>query len=246
MDIKIGGHQQAVDEQALEAGQDGTHGNLAQDAGSRLNRPRAEISPFAPSSCRSSPRGQDRRGQSDPEAQNGPGHPGAVGLPDRHRRRRHHHHQRARQTRRSATPAGRSRVSPPCPRSAGLTPGKVVSIKEFGRVHRIPRTGRPLQRLRAFRDTFVKNVNDVVKEGEVVTVKLIAVDDQGRIKLSRKAAIMEARGEKYEVEAEGPPRRRSSASQVTAGGCRLNAGAFREFHGHGWRSFNERGQSEVV
>jgi polyribonucleotide nucleotidyltransferase len=49
-------------------------------------------------------------------------------------------------------------------------------------------------------DGFVKNVTDVVKVGDEVTVKVINVDDQGRIKLSRKAMLAE--GEKAEETAE--------------------------------------------
>jgi polyribonucleotide nucleotidyltransferase len=40
-------------------------------------------------------------------------------------------------------------------------------------------------------DGFVKNVSDVVKMGDTITVKVLQVDDQGRIKLSRKAVLME-------------------------------------------------------
>jgi polyribonucleotide nucleotidyltransferase len=43
---------------------------------------------------------------------------------------------------------------------------------------------------------FVKNVTDVVKIGDVVKVKVINVDDSGRVKLSRKALMeMPAGGE---------------------------------------------------
>lgn len=38
-------------------------------------------------------------------------------------------------------------------------------------------------------DKYVKNVQDEVKIGQEVRVKVIAIDDQGRIKLSRKQAI---------------------------------------------------------
>jgi polyribonucleotide nucleotidyltransferase len=41
---------------------------------------------------------------------------------------------------------------------------------------------------------YVKNVTDVVRVGDVVKVKVILVDDQGRIKLSRKAVLREERG----------------------------------------------------
>lgn len=40
----------------------------------------------------------------------------------------------------------------------------------------------------------VKNVTDVVKEGDIIKVKVIDVDNRGRIRLSRKAALAE--GEK--------------------------------------------------
>ena len=41
---------------------------------------------------------------------------------------------------------------------------------------------------------YVKSVEDVVKIGDTVRVKVISIDDQGRIKLSRKAAALEEAG----------------------------------------------------
>jgi polyribonucleotide nucleotidyltransferase len=43
-------------------------------------------------------------------------------------------------------------------------------------------------------DGYVKSVSDVVKLGDMVKVKVINVDDQGRIKLSRKALYCRPRG----------------------------------------------------
>jgi polyribonucleotide nucleotidyltransferase len=40
-------------------------------------------------------------------------------------------------------------------------------------------------------DRYVENVNDVIEMGQEVRVKVILIDDQGRIKLSRKAAMKE-------------------------------------------------------
>ena len=37
----------------------------------------------------------------------------------------------------------------------------------------------------------VERVTDVVKEGDKVTVKLVAIDDRGRLQLSMKAAARE-------------------------------------------------------
>ena len=55
---------------------------------------------------------------------------------------------------------------------------------------------------------YVRNVGDVVKEGDVIDVKLIFIDDQGRIKLSRKAVLMEAKGLEYKMEPQAPRRDR--------------------------------------
>ncbi|GAH86617.1 unnamed protein product, partial [marine sediment metagenome] len=43
----------------------------------------------------------------------------------------------------------------------------------------------------ALSDGYVKNVEDVCKMGDLISVKLILIDDQGRLKLSRKAALAE-------------------------------------------------------
>jgi len=40
-------------------------------------------------------------------------------------------------------------------------------------------------------DARVNKVEDVVKNGDVIWVKCIGVDDKGRVKLSRKAAMKE-------------------------------------------------------
>ena len=42
-------------------------------------------------------------------------------------------------------------------------------------------------------DGYVKNVEDVCKMGDLIQVKLILIDDQGRLKLSRKAALVETK-----------------------------------------------------
>jgi len=64
--------------------------------------------------------------------------------------------------------------------------GKVVGIKEFGAFEELVPGQDGLLHISEMSDRFVKNVNDVVKQGDVLKVKVIAVDDQGRVKLSRK------------------------------------------------------------
>jgi polyribonucleotide nucleotidyltransferase len=43
-------------------------------------------------------------------------------------------------------------------------------------------------------DEFVKSVTDICRVGDIMRVKVIAVDDQDRVKLSRKAVLREQAG----------------------------------------------------
>jgi polyribonucleotide nucleotidyltransferase len=68
---------------------------------------------------------------------------------------------------------------------------KVVSIKEFGAfVEFIPGI-EGLCHVSELSDSYVKSVDAVCKMGDLIPVKLLLVDDQGRFKLSRKAALAE-------------------------------------------------------
>ena len=69
--------------------------------------------------------------------------------------------------------------------------GRVVSIKEFGAFIEIAPDTDGLCHVSELSDGYVQNVDDVVKIGDEVRVKCILVDDQGRIKLSRKAVMKE-------------------------------------------------------
>jgi polyribonucleotide nucleotidyltransferase len=69
--------------------------------------------------------------------------------------------------------------------------GKVVAVKEFGAfVELVPGTDG-MCHISELADGFIKSVTEVVKLGDMVKVKVINIDDQGRIKLSRKAVIQD-------------------------------------------------------
>ena len=68
---------------------------------------------------------------------------------------------------------------------------KVVSVKDFGVFVEITPGVEGLCHISELSDGFVKNVDDVCKVGDIIAVKLLAVDNQGRFKLSRKAALAE-------------------------------------------------------
>jgi polyribonucleotide nucleotidyltransferase len=69
--------------------------------------------------------------------------------------------------------------------------GKVVSTKDFGAFIELAPGTDGMCHISELAEGYVKSVHDVVKIGDVVKVKVILVDDQGRIKLSRKQAMIE-------------------------------------------------------
>jgi len=69
--------------------------------------------------------------------------------------------------------------------------GTVVSVKDFGAFIEILPGQDGMCHVSELADQYVKNVGDVVKLGDTVRVKVINVDDTGRVKLSRKAALKE-------------------------------------------------------
>jgi polyribonucleotide nucleotidyltransferase len=67
----------------------------------------------------------------------------------------------------------------------------VVSVKDFGCFVEIAPGVEGLCHISELADGYVKQVDEVCKVGDVIPVKLISIDDQGRLKLSRKAALVE-------------------------------------------------------
>ena len=69
--------------------------------------------------------------------------------------------------------------------------GRVVSIKDFGAFVEIAPETDGLCHVSELSDRYVQNVTDFLNIGDEVRVKVLLIDDQGRIKLSRKAAMLE-------------------------------------------------------
>jgi polyribonucleotide nucleotidyltransferase len=69
--------------------------------------------------------------------------------------------------------------------------GRVVSIKEFGAFVEVFPGKDGLVHISELADFRVKRTEDVVKTGDMIWVKCIGIDDKGRVKLSRKAALKE-------------------------------------------------------
>ncbi len=69
--------------------------------------------------------------------------------------------------------------------------GKVTSIKDFGAFLEIIPGLEGLCHISELADGYVGAVEDVVKLGDITPVKVILIDDSGRVKLSRKQALIE-------------------------------------------------------
>jgi polyribonucleotide nucleotidyltransferase len=69
--------------------------------------------------------------------------------------------------------------------------GRVASIKDFGAFVEILPGKDGLCHISELSDEYVRSVSDILKVGDEIDVKVIAIDEQDRVKLSRKAAMRE-------------------------------------------------------
>ena len=72
---------------------------------------------------------------------------------------------------------------------------RVVSVKDFGAFVEILPGIEGLCHISELADGFVKSVENICKVGDEIPVKLLAIDEQGRFKLSRKAALAQLKAE---------------------------------------------------
>lgn len=73
---------------------------------------------------------------------------------------------------------------------------RVVSVLEFGAFVEILPGKEGLVHVSEMKEERVKSPSEVVKEGDKVDVKLVAIDDRGRLQLSMKAVLRDAKKEK--------------------------------------------------
>jgi polyribonucleotide nucleotidyltransferase len=94
-----------------------------------------------------------------------------------------------------------------------LYQGSVVSVKDFGCfVEFLP--GRDgLCHISELANTRVNRTEDVVKEGDVIWVKCLGVDERGKVRLSRKAAMVERGEEEASDDEPRAPREKHEVSE---------------------------------
>src|SRR3954451_3073849 len=85
--------------------------------------------------------------------------------------------------------------------------GKVTGITHFGAFVELPEGGTGLVHISEIADNYVKDVNDHLKLNDMVTVKVINVDKDGKIGLSIKQAVdkpVEPKPARFERQGGGP------------------------------------------
>src|SRR5438034_7310 len=90
--------------------------------------------------------------------------------------------------------------------------GRVVSTKEFGAFVEVLPGKEGLVHISELADFRVKRTEDVAKVGDIIWVKCIGIDDKGRVKLSRKAALKERAEQETGQAAEPAPERTETSS----------------------------------
>lgn len=80
--------------------------------------------------------------------------------------------------------------------------GKVTSVKDFGAFVEIAPGKDGLCHISELSNDYVRSVSEICKEGDALEVKVIAVDEQNRVKLSRKAVLIEQAGDQGDGEEE--------------------------------------------
>lgn len=88
--------------------------------------------------------------------------------------------------------------------------GKITSVRDFGVFAEILPGTEGMCHVSELSEDFIKSIEDVCKVGDVMKFKCVSIDDAGKVRLSRKAVLMEERGETYEPPA--PPARRGRDS----------------------------------
>ena len=201
MDIKIGGVDRAILEKALAQARDGRRHILA-EMGKAIAQPRAEISAYAPriTTIRIRPErikdviGPGGKVIKDITARTGC----SINIED--------------DGSISIASPNQTQVEAAIKMIRNLTQeaevgktylGTVRKIAEFGAFVEIFPGTDGLIHISELSDKRVKSVSDVLSEGEEVLVKVISVDRQGKIRLSRKEALAEAAGKKAEAATAG-------------------------------------------
>jgi polyribonucleotide nucleotidyltransferase len=73
--------------------------------------------------------------------------------------------------------------------------GKVMNVTTFGAFMEVLPGKDGLVHISELAEGRVNQVEDVCKKGDIISAKCVGIDDKGRVKMSRRAALREGGGE---------------------------------------------------
>ncbi len=85
--------------------------------------------------------------------------------------------------------------------------GRITSIRDFGVFAEIMPGTEGMCHVSELDENFVKDVEELCKVGDTLKFKVIGIDNMGKVRLSRKAVLIEAKGGTYEMPPARPSRR---------------------------------------
>lgn len=103
--------------------------------------------------------------------------------------------------------------------TGSILTGKVTGITKFGAFVSVAPGKSGLVHISEIANTYVSDINEFLSEGQEVTVKIINIDDNGRLNLSIKAALPAPEPKKQEQRRERPfnqNRSKPAAAEATA------------------------------
>lgn len=106
------------------------------------------------------------------------------------------------------------------PEPGAIYKGKVTRIMDFGAFVEIAPGKEGLCHISQLDVKRTEKVTDVVNSGDIIMVKVLEIDDKGRLNLSRREALIEVEGLKPENEL--PPQRPRTNDRRTSGGYNRN------------------------
>lgn len=92
--------------------------------------------------------------------------------------------------------------------AGNIVEGKIINIKPFGAFVALPEDKTGMVHISEVSSGYVENINNHIKQGDIVKVKVLQIDDSGKISLSIKQAMEKKPERKKEVKPQrsGPVR----------------------------------------
>ena len=190
LDLKIAGISEQIIRETLKQSREARI-EILRTMLSAIARPRLGYLALGAAAAADAHRPREDRPADRAGRQDDPLDPGGHRRLDRGRGRRHGEHRQPRAWKGAKEALRRVEALTASVEIGRIYDGRVMSIKDFGAFIEILPGKDGLCHISELAEGYVNSVADVCKVGDEMKVKVIAIDDQDRVKLSRKAVLRE-------------------------------------------------------